>query len=186
VQCHIDWTTIYYIFAISEISMFNSKPKWLLILISPLIMLAGCGSSSGFPKTYKVSGTVKQSGKPVDGAMVTFLSDEGTKAAVGSTNANGEFKLSTFGPGDGALPGSYKVTITKLSVPAASAAPSLPPGVLASGDISDSYEPPSGNEGSRGSGTSKNLLPAKYASETSSGLIATVAPNDTNKFDFEL
>lgn len=164
--------------------MFKTTAAWLFAI--PLAMVVGCGSS-GLPKTYKVSGTVKQSGKPVDGALVTFLpSAAGAKPAVGSTNAKGEFKLSTFGPSDGAVAGDYKVTITKTATPPANAAPALQPGVLASGDLSDSYVPPSASEGSRGSRANKNLLPAKYASDATSGLIATVAENDKNNFDFEL
>lgn len=151
-----------------------------------LAVLAGCGGS-GLPKTYKVVGTVTQGGTPVDGAMVTFLNSEGKKNAVGSTNAKGEFKLSTFGPSDGALPGSYKVTISKMDRPAAPAATTPPPGVIASGEISDSYVPPSSAPAAnKKDAAPKNLLPAKYASDQTSGLIATVAENDQNKFDFEL
>ncbi len=166
--------------------MIKSKYVCLPALLMLSVVLAGCGGS-GFPKTYKVSGTVKQGGKPVDGALVTFLSTEGGKSAVGSTNDKGEFKLSTFGPGDGALPGAYKVTITKTSTPPVSAGPVLQPGVIASGDIADDYAPPTDSGGSKsGGGAPKNLLPAKYASEATSGLIATVSENDANSFDFDL
>jgi hypothetical protein len=149
-------------------------------------MLTGCGSSSGLPKTYKVAGTVTQNGTPVEGAMVTFLNSEGKKNAVGSTNAKGEFKLSTFGPSDGALPGAYKVTISKMDGAAAPAATTPAPGVIASGEISESYVPPSVSAGGKKESGPKNLLPAKYASDQTSGLVATVAENDQNKFDFEL
>lgn len=166
--------------------MIKSQYVCLSALLLLSVVFSGCGGS-GFPKTYKVSGTVKQGGKPVDGALVTFLSSEGGKSAVGSTNDKGEFKLSTFGPGDGALPGSYKVTITKTSTPPPAAGPALQPGVIASGDIGDDYAPPTGNEGGKGSGGApKNLLPAKYASEATSGLIATVGQTDSNTFDFDL
>ena len=163
--------------------MFKSY-VWVSFL--SLAMLVGCGSSG--PRTFKVTGTVTQNGKPVEGAIVTFLSDEKKKDAVGSTNDKGEFKLSTFGPGDGALPGSYKITITKLDRPAAPPAKTPPPGTIASGELSESYVPPSmgGGGGTAKESAPKNLLPAKYASEQTSGLVATVAENDQNKFDFEL
>ncbi len=158
---------------------------WVSVL--SLTVLIGCGSSSGLPRTYKVAGTVTQNGTPVEGAMVTFLNSEGKKDAVGSTNAKGEFKLSTYGPGDGALPGSYKVTISKLDRPAAPPASTPPPGVIASGEISDAYVPPTNSPaGNKKEAGPKNLLPAKYASDQTSGLVATVAQNDQNKFDFEL
>ncbi len=166
--------------------MFNIKPIYIPIWLLLPAVLIGCGGS-GFPKTYNVTGTVKQAGKPVDGALVTFIPAEGSKSAVGSTNDKGEFKLSTFGPGDGALPGSYKVTISKMSTPPPSAEPDLQPGVIASGDIGDDYAPPSDSSGAKsGGGAPKNLLPTKYASEATSGLIATVAENDNNNFDFDL
>ena len=167
------------------VMVVNLSAGWFSTLA--LITLVGCGSSSGFPKTYKVVGTVKLNGTPIDGAMVTFLSSEGKKNAVGSTNAKGEFKLSTFGPSDGALPGAYKVTISKIDRPAAPAPSTPAPGVIASGEISESYVPPTNSEGSpKRDSAPKNLLPVKYASDQTSGLIATVAENDQNKFDFEL
>jgi hypothetical protein len=170
----------------NEDSMIKSKCVGLSVVTLISVVLSGCGGSN-FPKTYKVNGTVVQGGKPVDGALVTFLSTEGGKSAIGSTNAKGEFKLSTFGPSDGALPGSYKVTITKTSGPPPAASPALQPGVIASGDIAADYAPPSSNVGAASSGgTPKNALPAKYASDSTSGLIATVMENDNNKFDFDL
>jgi len=162
--------------------MIKSCALWISILALPILI--GCGSSSGLPKTYQVTGKVTLKGKPVEGAIVTFISDQKTKEAVGSTNANGEYKLSTFGPGDGALPGSYKITITQLDRPAAPAANTPAPGVIASGDISESYVPPSASSGKNI--PPKNLLPAKYANEQSSGLVATVAESGQNKFDFDL
>jgi hypothetical protein len=163
--------------------VIKSCAVWVSMLT--LSMLIGCGSSD-LPKTYKVTGTVKLNGAPVEGAIVTFLSSEKKKDAVGSTNAKGEFKLSTFGPGDGALPGSYKVTISKPDRPAAPPATTPPPGVIASGEISESYVPPTNSPGNMKDSGPKNLLPAKYASDQTSGLVATVAENDQNKFDFEL
>lgn len=153
--------------------------------ILALIAMVGC-SGSDAPTTYKVSGTVTEGGKPVEGALVTFLPSEGQKVAIGSTNAAGEFKLSTFAPSDGAQPGSFKVTVTKFETPPTGSAPPLPPGVLAGGEITESYAPPKPNEGAGTAKTNKNLLPAKYASEATSGLVATVAENNNNTFNFEL
>ncbi|HXG08260.1 MAG TPA: hypothetical protein VNK04_00560 [Gemmataceae bacterium] len=51
-------------------------------------------------------------GKPLANAFVHFIpQDEGGRDASGSTDANGVFQLSTFRPNDGALPGSYKITV---------------------------------------------------------------------------
>ncbi len=162
--------------------MFKSTNLFLCVLA---LFATGC-SGSGLPKTYKVAGTVKLDGKPVEGALVTFLPAEGQKVAVGSTDTDGKYTLSTFGPADGAQPGGFKVTIVKFSAPPTGAAPPLPPGVLAGGDITESYEPPKPKDGAAPKDPNKNLLPAKFASETTSGLIATVAENNNNNFDFDL
>jgi hypothetical protein len=62
----------------------------------------------------KVQGAVTLDGKPLAGAMVTFLpSGEkgGGRPAGGRTDADGSFRLTTFKADDGALPGHYRVTV---------------------------------------------------------------------------
>jgi hypothetical protein len=55
---------------------------------------------------------VKLDGQPVANAAVIFIAqDPGGRDAYGSTNENGEFELSTTKPGDGVMPGKYKVVI---------------------------------------------------------------------------
>ena len=78
---------------------------WLPVL---LIVVAGCGKGGPVP----VRGTVKLNGQPLADASVLFIAqDPGGKDATGFTDANGEFRLSTIKPGDGALPGKYKVVV---------------------------------------------------------------------------
>jgi hypothetical protein len=61
-----------------------------------------------------VEGIVTLDGKPLPWATVTFVSaEEGRRPASGVTDADGAFELTTFDTGDGALPGSYRVTINK-------------------------------------------------------------------------
>lgn len=80
--------------------------------------LAGCGKSSAGPMTAPVSGVVTYQGQPVVGAAVAFYNlDPDGKAARGTTDANGKYKLSTFLGGasfkSGAQPGQYVVLVTK-------------------------------------------------------------------------
>lgn len=70
--------------------------------------LAGCGGV----KLVPVEGTVKLDGKPVDGATVTFISDDGKWTAFGTTDSSGHFSLQS-GDKAGTLPGNYKVTVVK-------------------------------------------------------------------------
>jgi hypothetical protein len=76
-----------------------------------LLMGAGCGGG-GAPAPVPVKGTVTLDGKPLADATVQFVAqDAGGRDATGTTNAEGAFALSTVKPGDGALPGKYKVVI---------------------------------------------------------------------------
>lgn len=75
-----------------------------------IVLVAGCGASGTTP--VPVSGVLKLDGKPLDGAVVTFEPQApGGKAAFGTVGADGTFRLTTDDPGDGALPGKYKVFI---------------------------------------------------------------------------
>ncbi|MBM80742.1 MAG: hypothetical protein CMJ78_09130 [Planctomycetaceae bacterium] len=88
-----------------------------LLFVLSVSLFVGCGGGSDRMATVKVSGKVTFNGQPLEGAQVQFLSDgEGVNrgpAARGTTNAQGEYTLSTYEPGDGAVPGKKKVTITK-------------------------------------------------------------------------
>jgi hypothetical protein len=59
-----------------------------------------------------VEGVVLLDGKPVEGATVTFISDDGKNSFSGSTDATGHFDLQS-GEKHGAFPGDYKVTVVK-------------------------------------------------------------------------
>jgi hypothetical protein len=160
--------------------------KTLLVLSVSCCLTIGCGGGSGHPKTYPVTGSVKHNGKPVEGAVVTFQLAEGKGNAIGSTDAKGEYTLSTFVPADGAVPGQYRVAISKFTTPPPEKQ-GLTPGVITSGDLPADYAPPSEKDGSAGASTGpKNLLPAKYANDQTSALRATVSESGPNKFDFDL
>ncbi len=78
-------------------------------LLALFIMVAGCGNSEG---RVSLRGTVKLDGQPLVNATVRFIAqDSGGKDALGTTDADGVFRLSTLKPGDGALPGKYKVVV---------------------------------------------------------------------------
>jgi hypothetical protein len=67
----------------------------------------GCGS-----KLVHVKGKVLLDGKPVEKATVVFEhEDGGGNQAAAQTDDEGVFHLGTFQPGDGAMPGQYKVLI---------------------------------------------------------------------------
>jgi hypothetical protein len=152
-------------------------------IVLSLISVLGCGQATdpNRPKTYPVSGTVTQAGQPVEGANVVFQLADGSRGAVGVTDASGKYTLTTFSAGDGAVVGDYKVAITKYDRPA------ITP--KSDGSIADTGDEPEEEEtGRRPADDSepKSLLPEKYANPEGSGLTATVSESGENKFDFTL
>lgn len=76
------------------------------------LIASGCGKSN----PVSVRGKVMLDGKPLPYATVIFIAqDEGGRDATASADANGVFQLTTFKPGDGALPGKYKVVVQPVA-----------------------------------------------------------------------
>jgi len=71
------------------------------------LLLSGCGQ-----RLVQVEGVIQVDGKPLEkGAMVTFSPLGDTRPATAVTDETGTFRLQTFKPGDGVMPGEYKVVI---------------------------------------------------------------------------
>lgn len=150
------------------------------IALSLLTLLSlGCGGSA-HPDMVPVSGTVSYQGQPLAGAQVVFHNDKAPRAASGQTDAQGNFTLTTFEPGDGAIVGEYRVSVAKIqgaaelsSASAADPSAAYSQGMMAaaSGDMSS---------------LQKHELPTKFANPQTSGLTATVSKDGPNKFPFEL
>src|SRR6478609_9449690 len=90
----------------------NRSLIWYLASLSALL---GCSSSgANLPKTVPASGVVTLDGKPVDGAQVVLVpAAEGKTGAFGVTNSSGRFSLRAYEEKDGAIPGEYKVQVSK-------------------------------------------------------------------------
>jgi hypothetical protein len=67
---------------------------------------------SGCSRMIKVRGTLLFNGQPVEGATILFENPDGGRPAVGHTDKEGIFQLTTFKQQDGAMAGTYKVAIT--------------------------------------------------------------------------
>ncbi len=160
-----------------------------LICAMGLLVATGCpGGNTSNLNTVKVSGTVTLDGAPLPGATVTFSpKSDGVRAAFGTTDENGRFTLTTLNPGDGAVPGSYAVTVSK-PVAAAASAPSQDPramgGAISPEEAAKIMAKAQG--GAAGTAASANVVPAKYASAATSGLTAEVKSGADNTFPFEL
>jgi hypothetical protein len=145
--------------------------------------LVGCGGSS-LPPPVPVSGKVTLAGKPVDGAVVTFLSTDGGRSASGTTGSDGSFKLTTINTNDGARPGEYTVTISKTESKVGGAAEID----VAAGEYGDAYGAMMGAAAKGGdmSKVMKSMLPEKYANAAESGLKRTVVKGEENDFLIDL
>jgi hypothetical protein len=78
------------------------------VLLGFLVGGPGC-SGSGL---VNVQGLVTLDGKPLANAHVNFATADGKgHPAVGLSDRDGRFRLTTYKPDDGALPGEYRVTV---------------------------------------------------------------------------
>ena len=81
------------------------------LALALLVTLAGSGC--GRPELVPISGTVLFQGQPVDGANVSLYTPGAARNASGMTDSAGRFTLTTFEPGDGAIPGEHKILVCK-------------------------------------------------------------------------
>lgn len=161
------------------------------------------------PMLYPVAGTLVFEGKPVAGAVVTFvaqLEEEGREyLAVSSTDKDGRFWLRTFSShGDGAVAGTHLIKVEHM----------VPTGRMLAGygmnsimDIGtipawldrDSgmggpepgmdammMDPMMGYSAFPGMPETVNILPPRFADETTSGLCVEVTAAGPNEFLIDL
>lgn len=140
-----------------------------------LLVVAGCSDDSGLPRRYPVSGTVKYKGEPVSKGTITFTPGEAGGRTAGGSIEGGKYALSTTGtPNDGALPGSYKVSVTAVET-----------------DTSEMEAIAKGGQFhhdkafAKAVKTSKKLVPIKYSAPDTSKLTAEVK-SQSNTVDFDL
>ncbi|MFN7844181.1 MAG: hypothetical protein ACK5YR_18625 [Pirellula sp.] len=148
------------------------------------LLLSGCNSTEGRVQTNKVKGKVTYNGSPVASATVTFSPQEkGTPTAMGITDGQGVYTLTTYDSGDGAAAGIYKVLVYKMNDAASSSEPAMPAhdptGAGPSGPPSHAG-PKGGQQKSAGS-----LLPEKYMKSDTTTLTKNVVGGE-NEINLEL
>lgn len=160
--------------------MFKSLNCCVLLLC---VFATGCGGGLG---TVPAGGSVTVDGKPAEGVLVLFTPDspEGMPAS-GVTDATGTFKLTTEINGDGALPGAYKVAISKYE----ETGPDVPEGE--EGQTAEEMDMDAIYAAVEKGGDikSKRVVAAKYGSAATSGLTATIEDKEeegANSFTFEV
>ena len=162
------------------------------------------------PSLYPVAGTLIFEGKPVPGAMVTFVAqtaEEGREyLAVSSTDKDGRFWLRTFSShGDGAVAGTHFIKVEHMvptgrmlagygmtSIMDIGTIPSYmdperqpqTPGGPPMGPMM--MDPMMGYFAFPGMPEMVNILPARFADEKTSGLTAEVTAEGPNEFLIDL
>ncbi len=144
-------------------------------LLAGSLLPAGCSREDKWvknrPKVYATSGVVRQDGRPLADAIVTFQPKEGVYGGTASTDAEGRYQLTTFKDFDGVTAGEFSVAIEKIDWIPIESAEKTPP---ADGGV---YLPP------------LKKVPrtaARYADSSKSGLTAVVTAEGPNVFDYEL
>lgn len=155
----------------------GSPAARLLAVAAALALVTGC-ADDGYGKRYPVSGTVTYGGKPLEKGSINFIAnDAATGRNASGLIVDGNYSLTTFTPGDGALAGQYRVSIaaaeTDLSeaeaVAKASGGAALREDLVAKAAMKKS----------------KRLIPAKYGLPDTSGLTREVK-QETNTLNFDL
>jgi hypothetical protein len=119
------------------------------------------------PKTVPASGVVTLDGKPLDGAQVILVPDgPAATGAFGTTDSSGRFSLRAYDEKEGAIPGSYKVQVSKT--------------------IEVKLEGPAGSLDGGDPVRFDYAVPAKYTGAQTSGLTATIPDAGTTDLRFEL
>jgi hypothetical protein len=140
-----------------------------------LVLIVGCSDTTGLERRYSVTGTVKYKGEPVEKGRVDFIPVEGSKGRAASGDIEqGSYSLTTATTGDGAIPGSYKVTVTSMEVDTTKLKEEAKGGQFRHGP-----------EIAKANAAAKRLVPSKYSLPDTSGLKAEVKA-ESNKFDFNL
>ena len=129
-----------------------------------MVWLTGCGGGGG-AGTSAVTGTITYNGQPVKEVTVTFTPTAG-RSAMGITDNQGKFSLSTFKTGDGAVAGTHKVTIT--------GGPGAKPPPMPGTPEAANYKP------------EPLPFPAKYSDPRQSDLTANVEKGKKHDFKFDL
>lgn len=144
-----------------------------LFVVLLLLLVVGCRNKDPYGTT-PVSGHVKVDGVPMEGIRVTFCPASGDgMSAIGTTDAKGNFRLSTAGAPhhSGAVPGDYIPTFQKYETEEFDAA-SLEEKLKKYGD-----RPPKRTF----------LIPRKYSNVETCGFEpVSIDKHKKNNFEFEI
>jgi hypothetical protein len=79
--------------------------------MAPALLIVAACSGDGLGRRYHVSGKVTYKGAPVQKGTISFVPVEKEGRGASGPIEGGAYSLTTHTPGDGALPGKYKVVV---------------------------------------------------------------------------
>ncbi len=134
------------------------------VLVTLIVVAAFCSGceKDNLPKTVPAEGVVTLDGVKMGDVTLIFIAEEGTYNASAVTDQEGVFKLNAFDTKPGAVPGSYKVELSKTIA-----------------------KPLSEKQGETAVALSYGL-PKKYASFMTSGLKYEIGAEGATDIKFEL
>lgn len=151
------------------------------MLLTCGLLLTGCAANADVPESHRtltaVSGIVTLKGEPLAGAAISYIpvGDQGVEAAYGKTDAEGKYTLMTPIKGytakqsQGAIPGTYRVVISKLQ---------MPDGSDVAADVSEADAQMMG---------AKEIVPQKYSHPQAAAFQAEVQENSPQEgVDFSI
>lgn len=163
------------VFVLSKSTMNRNNFFLALVFVLPLF---GCNVDDGLPRTVPAKGTVLVDDKPIDGAVVVLMQESGTYFARGITDKSGNFSLDAFESKTGAVPGEYKVTISKTVT--------VENRTKMSKALEQEALEAAGGDASLINTGWVNDLPNKYANPGTSKLSVTIPDNGKTDIKFEL
>ena len=127
-------------------------------------------------------------GKPLEGGNVNFTPTDPKGRAASGAITDGQYSLTTHDPGDGALPGSYKVSIVAKEIDPSKVEVKVK--TATKGGLTDAQKQAIALQFQqfsigKAAAAAKNLIPAHYSSPETSGLTFEVKET-SNTANFEL
>ena len=98
---------------------FFSRRLYLGLALIGFGVLSGCSKAKQpWEKVYPVTGVVQLDGKPIGGALLSFIPQDrevpDTVRPTATSNWDGTFEVGTYSTGDGAPAGAYKVVVLRF------------------------------------------------------------------------
>lgn len=155
--------------------------RWA-VLAAALAISSGCGlgGDDDRPKTVEAKGIVTLDGAPIEGASIVFAPvepGEGKYPAQARSDATGNFELTAFESKPGAVPGQYKVMVSRTVEVTGGA----PPTAEQLGEDAEHM-----TEEEKAGVRWVNDLPQKYANPNDSGIVIEIPESGIANIELKL